>query len=98
MTTLAQEILKRYQELQTSILALVGNTPFPAMGALDPTEIAIMVTTFFSPSYGKDYKPVLRQAMALRGITMAEQELEKIYPLLKRSIDWLIETVRARVG
>lgn len=98
-TTLAQEILRRYLALKEEVEREVGVFPLPKIPEeLSISDFVIMVCYFFSSGYGGDdpkgYRPALRKGMALKRVTMTDEELEKIYPQVSGFLDWLIPELK----
>lgn len=91
--TVAQQILERYHTLVTRIRDKLPGV-FPEFGTVDAVDIVTIVTTFFSPYYGQDYRPVIRMLLNVKGITVSENGIDDAYPYVKEFVDYCIETVR----
>lgn len=96
MTTLAQEIARKYLALQHKLKNELGADVFPALGQVDSTDIVILVCQFFSSSYKKDYRPTIISLARLRGINVDTNKLDTVYPDVAEFLDWTIEQVRNR--
>lgn len=97
MSTLAQEILRRYLTLKGEVEREVGVFPLPKIPEeLSISDLVVYICYFFSPSYGGDYRPSLRRGMTLKGISMTDDDFEKIYPQVSGFLDWLIPLLREK--
>lgn len=96
--TLAQEIARRYQTLQTTVIKEVGKDrfPFPKLGEVDATDISLMITTYFSKCEG-DYTSVIKNILWVKGIKVSDDEFGVIYPSVKDFIDWVLGQLRSRI-
>jgi len=91
--TAAQIILQRYHDLVTGLDDSLKGL-FPPMGTVDAVDIVTMISTFFSSSYGGDYRPTIRTILAIKGVAVSEDCLDANYPLIRSFLDFCIETVR----
>lgn len=94
--TAASVILRKYHDLITSLDDSLKGL-FPPQGTVDATDIVCIVSTFFSSSYGGDYRPTIRTLLAIKGISVSEDCVDSNYPKIREFLDFCIETVR-RLG
>jgi hypothetical protein len=93
MSTAAQLILSKYHTLTTKIDDKLPGV-FPEWGTVDAIDICTIISTFFTPYYGSDYRPVIRMLLNLKGITYKEQDIDDVYPDISDFVDFCVQTVR----
>lgn len=97
MPTLGQDILARYKTLHETLTSELGEqTPLPAFGEIDATEICLMVLEHFIPLHDqcKEYLPAIQAAARYKGIQIDQDALTRVYPQIKSYIDFVIEVLR----
>ena len=94
--TVASRILKGYYELEGHCLQNIGKYPLQPLGEVDQTDIAMVLMFLFNPQYETgDYYPILKQyASKSRTDSISEEELEKVYPQVKKYIHEILTLIK----
>lgn len=91
MVKLADEVVKRYYELEKSIIAKIGNSPFPKTGDVDSADIVMMVMNYFMNCDG-NYYPTIKCLLPFTNVTT--DQLDQVYPDITTFLDWLIDVLK----
>lgn len=91
MVKFGDEVLKRYYELEKALIVKVGDSPFPKTGDVDGVDIVTMIMNYFTDCDG-DYYGRIKAFLPFTKVN--EEQLEKVYPLIKDFLDWVIMTLK----
>lgn len=91
MTKFGDEVLRKYYDLEVALIDKIGDSPFPKTGDVDGVDIVSMIMNYFMNCEG-DYYGRIKAFLPFTKVT--EEQLEKVYPLIKEFLDWVIQTLQ----
>jgi hypothetical protein len=95
MTTKREVLIKHYGHLwKYADKHMPGLFPHPY--DIDPADIVIFITQFFSPYYQTgDYQDVLKTCMSMKGVSLSDEDFQTHYVAVRGMIHDLVSFIKS---